>query len=160
MFHYFKLSYFTCTFFTKFIYNEYIGPYFLSNVVLRFLPVTSPRTNINSDFFMTPTKYSKITYLKISKDGAPNIAICTKRISNHFSNFNMIQNTNKERGKKWENRCHNMYINALFHNNLSRALALELFPLQSYFLPFGTRTSKHWKAIQLPQIFACQILMD
>ena len=26
MFHYFKLPYFTCTFFTKFIYNEYIGP--------------------------------------------------------------------------------------------------------------------------------------
>jgi hypothetical protein len=28
MFHYFKIPYFTCTFFTKFIYNEYIGPYF------------------------------------------------------------------------------------------------------------------------------------
>jgi len=27
MFHYFKIPYFTCTFFTKFIYNEYIGPY-------------------------------------------------------------------------------------------------------------------------------------
>jgi hypothetical protein len=28
MFHYFKIPYFTCTFFTKFAYNEYIGPYF------------------------------------------------------------------------------------------------------------------------------------
>jgi hypothetical protein len=29
--------------FTKFTYNEYIGPYFLSHVVLRFSPVNSPR---------------------------------------------------------------------------------------------------------------------
>jgi hypothetical protein len=43
MFHYFKIPYFTCTLFTKFTYNEYIGPYFLSHVVLRFLPVNSPR---------------------------------------------------------------------------------------------------------------------
>jgi hypothetical protein len=43
MFHYFKIPYFTCTFFTKFTYNEYIGPYFLSHVVLRFPPVISPR---------------------------------------------------------------------------------------------------------------------
>ena len=28
MFHYFKMPYFTCTFFIKFIYNEYIGPSF------------------------------------------------------------------------------------------------------------------------------------
>jgi hypothetical protein len=28
--------------YTKFTYNEYIGPYFLSHVVLRFLPVNSP----------------------------------------------------------------------------------------------------------------------
>jgi hypothetical protein len=28
MFHYFKIPYFTYTFFTKFTYNEYIGPYF------------------------------------------------------------------------------------------------------------------------------------
>ena len=28
MFHYFKIPYFTCTFFAKFTYNEYIGPYF------------------------------------------------------------------------------------------------------------------------------------
>jgi len=33
MFHYFKIPYFTCTFFTKFIYNEYIGPYILSHFV-------------------------------------------------------------------------------------------------------------------------------
>jgi hypothetical protein len=43
MFHYFKIPYFTCTFFTKFTYNEYIGPYFLSHVFLRFSPVVSPR---------------------------------------------------------------------------------------------------------------------
>jgi hypothetical protein len=43
MFHYFKIPYFTCTFFSKFTYNEYIGPYFLSHVVLRFSPVNSPR---------------------------------------------------------------------------------------------------------------------
>jgi hypothetical protein len=36
MFHYFKIPYFTCKSFTKFTYNEYIGPYFLSHVVLRF----------------------------------------------------------------------------------------------------------------------------
>jgi hypothetical protein len=28
MFHYFKIPYFTCNYFTKFTYNEYIGPYF------------------------------------------------------------------------------------------------------------------------------------
>jgi hypothetical protein len=33
MFHYFKIPCFTCTFFTKFTYIEYIGPYFLSHVV-------------------------------------------------------------------------------------------------------------------------------
>jgi hypothetical protein len=36
MFHYLKIPYFTCNFFTKFIYNEYIGPYILSHIVLRF----------------------------------------------------------------------------------------------------------------------------
>jgi hypothetical protein len=41
MFHYLKIPYFICTFFTKFTYNEYIGPYFLSHVVLRFSPVNS-----------------------------------------------------------------------------------------------------------------------
>jgi hypothetical protein len=43
MFHYFKIPYFTCTFFTNFTYNEYIGPYFLLHVVLRFLQVNSRR---------------------------------------------------------------------------------------------------------------------
>jgi hypothetical protein len=42
MFHYFKIPYFTCNFFTKFTYNEYIGPYFLSHIVLRFLPSDLP----------------------------------------------------------------------------------------------------------------------
>jgi hypothetical protein len=45
MFHYFKISYFTCNFFTKFTYNEYIGPYFLSHVVLLFLPSDLPGPN-------------------------------------------------------------------------------------------------------------------
>src|ERR1700737_759908 len=43
IFHYFKTPYIICKFFTKFIYNEYIGPYFLSHVVLRFSPVNPPR---------------------------------------------------------------------------------------------------------------------
>jgi len=42
MFHYFKIPYFTCKVFTKFTYNEYIGPYFLSHVVLRFSPNDLP----------------------------------------------------------------------------------------------------------------------
>jgi hypothetical protein len=42
MFHYFKIPYFTSTFFTKFTYIEYIGPYFLSHVVLPFSLVISP----------------------------------------------------------------------------------------------------------------------
>jgi hypothetical protein len=42
MFHYFKIPYFTCNFFTKFTYNEYIGPYFLSHVVLGFSPNELP----------------------------------------------------------------------------------------------------------------------
>jgi hypothetical protein len=42
MFHYFKIPYFTCKVFTKFTYNEYIGPYFLSHVVLRFSPSDLP----------------------------------------------------------------------------------------------------------------------
>jgi hypothetical protein len=50
MFHYFKIPYFTCTFLTKFTYNEYIGPYFLSHVVLRFSPVISPRLNPNATY--------------------------------------------------------------------------------------------------------------
>jgi hypothetical protein len=42
MFHYLKIPYFTSNVFIKFIYNEYIGPYFLSHVILRFSPVNSP----------------------------------------------------------------------------------------------------------------------
>jgi hypothetical protein len=42
MFHYFKIPYFRCNIFTKFTYNEYIGPYFLSHVVLRFSPSDLP----------------------------------------------------------------------------------------------------------------------
>ena len=42
MFHFFKIPYFTCTFFTKFIYNEYIGPYFLSHVVSKIFASEPP----------------------------------------------------------------------------------------------------------------------
>jgi hypothetical protein len=42
MFHYLKIPYFTCTFFTKFNYIEYMGPYFLSHVVLRFFACDLP----------------------------------------------------------------------------------------------------------------------
>jgi hypothetical protein len=42
MFHYFKIPYFTRKCSTKFTYNEYIGPYFLSHVVLRFSPSDLP----------------------------------------------------------------------------------------------------------------------
>jgi hypothetical protein len=44
MFHYFKNPYFTCTFFTEFIYNEYIRPYFFYRTLfLKISPVNSPR---------------------------------------------------------------------------------------------------------------------
>ena len=43
MFHYFQIPYFTCNYFIKFTYNEYIGPYFLSHIVLQFLPSDLPR---------------------------------------------------------------------------------------------------------------------
>jgi hypothetical protein len=47
MFHYFRIPYFTCTFFTKFIYNEYIGPYFLSHIVSKFFASEPPESSIN-----------------------------------------------------------------------------------------------------------------
>ena len=53
MFHYFKISYFTCTFSTKFIYNECIGPYFLSHIVLWFPPVKPPSSNITSNCYFS-----------------------------------------------------------------------------------------------------------
>jgi hypothetical protein len=54
-----------------------------------------------------------------------------------------------------------MYINALFHNNLSRALALEyIVSFAKLFPTFWYKDKKTLKTIQLPQNFACQILMD
>jgi hypothetical protein len=38
--------YFTCTIFTKFIYNEYIGPYFLSHVVFKIFASEPPKPNL------------------------------------------------------------------------------------------------------------------
>jgi len=43
MFHHLKILYFICEFFTKFTYNEYIGPYFLSTFFYDFRPVIFPR---------------------------------------------------------------------------------------------------------------------
>ena len=49
MFHYFKTPQIICTLFAKFIYNEYIKPYFSSHVVSMIfasdLPVPLPRSN-------------------------------------------------------------------------------------------------------------------
>ena len=42
MFHYFNVPYITCKCFTKFTYNEYIGPNFLSHVVSKKFPVPPP----------------------------------------------------------------------------------------------------------------------
>jgi hypothetical protein len=57
MFHYLKIPYFTCTFFTKFTYNEFFGPYFLSHVVLWFSPVNSPRWHWLNWFGLFETNY-------------------------------------------------------------------------------------------------------
>ena len=43
MFHYYRTPYIICTFFAKFIYNEYIRPYFYRMLFLRFFPVTFSR---------------------------------------------------------------------------------------------------------------------
>jgi hypothetical protein len=52
MFHYSKIPYFTCTIFTKFTYNEYIGPYFLSHVVLRFFASDLPESFVLESSFI------------------------------------------------------------------------------------------------------------
>jgi hypothetical protein len=51
MFHYFKIPYFTCNVLTEFTYNEYIGPYFLSHVVLRFSPSDLPKGTLRLEDF-------------------------------------------------------------------------------------------------------------
>jgi hypothetical protein len=58
MFHCFKIPYFTCIFFTKFTYNEYIGPYFLSHVVLRFFASELPESSttiLSTSMFVSHT---------------------------------------------------------------------------------------------------------
>jgi hypothetical protein len=51
MFHYFKIPYFTCIFFTKFTYNEYIGPYFFiarcSMIFAQWSPWGTPWQQLN-----------------------------------------------------------------------------------------------------------------
>jgi hypothetical protein len=49
MFHYFIIPYFTCTFFIKSIYNEYIGPYFLSHIVSKIFTNEPPEFEIEGD---------------------------------------------------------------------------------------------------------------
>jgi hypothetical protein len=56
MFHYFKIPYFTCTFFTAFIYNEYIGPYFLSHVVSKIFASELPEKACNLPLMNTLCK--------------------------------------------------------------------------------------------------------
>ena len=56
MFHYFQIPYFICNFFTKFTYNEYIGPYFLSHVVLRFSPNDLPGLEMMKIWHSFPRK--------------------------------------------------------------------------------------------------------
>jgi len=63
MFHYFKIPYFTCTFFTKFTYNEYIGPYFLSHVVLRFFASDLPEV---VSLFLLVYKLGQLKLVEIS----------------------------------------------------------------------------------------------
>jgi hypothetical protein len=47
MFHYYKIPYFTCNFFTRFTYNEYIGPYFFYRTLFYdFCPVISLGFNL------------------------------------------------------------------------------------------------------------------
>ena len=62
MFHYFKIPYFTCTFFTKFIYNEYIGPCFLLHVVLRFSPENSPSLSSNTPHLVSMNANTYLVY--------------------------------------------------------------------------------------------------
>jgi len=63
MFHYFKIPYFTCTFFSKFIYNEYIGPYFLSHVVSKIFASEPPEV---AKGMCLPTSYNLELYYEIS----------------------------------------------------------------------------------------------
>jgi hypothetical protein len=63
MFHYFKIPYFTCIFFTKFTYNEYIGPYFLSHVVLRFSPIDLPGMGTPKEN-MTTSKFDNLLQIQ------------------------------------------------------------------------------------------------
>ena len=63
MFHYFKIPYFTCKVFTKFTYNEYIAPYFLSHVVLRFSPNDLPE-----DWLLFSVGHTLYNYQALDKD--------------------------------------------------------------------------------------------
>ena len=53
IFYYFKISYFTCTFFTKkFIYNEYIEPYFFIAPYSTIFVCELFVKNLNSNFLL------------------------------------------------------------------------------------------------------------
>jgi hypothetical protein len=83
MFHYFKITYFTCEGFTKFTYNEYIGPYFLSHVVLRFLPSDLPE-------FVSHKPSDNLTYVGFYINGVCWVATliefddCARGCAGHF----------------------------------------------------------------------------
>ena len=61
MFQYFKTIYIICVFFAKFIYNEYIKPYFLSHVVFTIFANTPPPFKVKFPF-------SSKQYVPINKD--------------------------------------------------------------------------------------------
>ena len=59
-----------------------------------------------------------------------------------FFKVNTIQNTNKEREKKiGAKTCTSMVCSTTTYEGPLP----DSFPFQSYLLPFGTRTSKHWQ---------------
>ena len=64
MFHYFNVPYITCNFFTKFTYNEYIGPYFLSHVVSKiFASAPPPRISRVTKIDDADTTLAKIKFV-------------------------------------------------------------------------------------------------
>jgi hypothetical protein len=55
MFHYFKILYIICTFFAKFICNEYIRPYFLSHVVSTIFASPKPQFHDSGPLPLAPS---------------------------------------------------------------------------------------------------------
>ena len=114
---------------------------------------------------MTLTKYSyQFTNLRISKDGtrSPSVAISTKRILNYF--FKCQNNSKHCQTKKTKSKKNKSSMPQHVHQWYVWQQPIkgpnELFPLRSYFLPFGMRTIKHLqKKLSFPSL-AYQILTD